>query len=380
MKIEIPSRDITSSLSLLSVLSYLKSDGWYKLGPWGDLAVIYAKEIGGREWQVLLPLGDSLSDYADVMERLVSVLSQAEERSELEVFTDLANISSDVIRLASTNGFSATAMSLTASSELYRDARDLLANAARATEQPKASYAGRFSGDVSEYLNTVVPVAGHRSGHSLTLQSPVPPSLSGQIGFDTNNQDSFSRKTVATLATALKETGKLIERTFFEDSTPDDYDEAISVGVSTNLCENVASLARSAHGIEIAIRWAPINPAKPINLPFRFTQHSAEVLREVARDMRRKQPSYDEQITAYVWKLEREPRKFDGKAVIIADWQRRPTQMNVKFDRSAYQSVVDAFSDQSRISLQGDIHPSSRRFELRNPRNLKVHADHSQAA
>ena len=380
MKVEIPANDIASSLPLSSVLSYLKTDGWRQVGPWGDRAVIYAKEAGGREWQVLIPLGDSLSDYGEVMERLVTVLAQAEERSELDVFTDLSNTSSDIIRLASTNGFSSDAMSLTVSSELYRQARDLLSNAARAAEQPKASYAGRFSGDVSEYLDTVIPAINHKTGYSLTLQSPVPPGLNRQNGLYPDIEDSFSRKSVATLAAALEQTEKLIERTVFEDSTPDDYDVAISAGISTNLCENVASLARSSHGIEISIRWAPIRPTEPVNRPFRFTQHSAEVLEVIAKDMRRKQPSFDESIIAHVWKLERDPKQFNGKAVISANWQRRLTPMSVQFDRSSYKSVIDAFQNQSPISLQGDVYSSGRRIELRNPRNLKVHSDSLQVA
>lgn len=380
MKIDIPAHEIASSLPLRSVLSYLRSDGWRKVGPWGDLAVIYAKDIGGRECQVLLPLGDSLSDYADVMERLVTVLAEVQERSEIEVFADLSSTSADLIRLASTNGFSATPMSLPASSELYSHARDLLANAARAAEQPKASYAGRFSGNVNEYLDTVVPAVHHQTGHSLTLQSPVPMGITPEIGFDTGNEASFSRKSVATLASALEEAGRLIERAVFAESAPDDYDSAISAGVSTNLCDNVASLARSSHGIEISIRWAPIRPAKPLDRPFRFTPRSAEVLQDVANDIRRKQPSYDVQVTGYVWKLARGPRDFDGEAVIMANWQRRPSPMRVIFERPAYRDVVRAFSNQSTISLQGDVHPSGRSFELQNPRNLKVHADHTQSA
>ena len=305
MKLEIPTREIASSLPLWSVESYLKSRGWSHQGFWGPNATIHAVEQGGQNYEVLVPLRDTLSDYADVMERLISMLAEVETRSEFDVFVDLANTGSDVVRLASTNGFGPSAMSLSASSDLYRGARDLLANAARSAEQPRASYAGRFSGDVVEYLDTVIPVVNHQSGHSLTLQSPVPPSLSQRNGIEADNDESFARKTVSTLATALQHTDALIEQMYFEKSTPSGYDEAISAGVSANLCENIASLARTGHGIEIGIHWASTRPASPLKHPFRFTQHSVEMLQEVSKDIRRKRPSYDERITAQVLQLER---------------------------------------------------------------------------
>ena len=75
---------------------------------------------------------------------------------------------------------------------------------------------------------------------------------------------------------------------------------------------------------------------------------------------------------AQVVRLEREPEEFDGKAIIVSVRDGRPTRMNVEFQQSVYDIIINAFRDHASISLDGDVHPLGRGYELRNPRNLTV--------
>ena len=288
MKLEIPTRGITSSLPLRSVELYLESRGWSQQGFWGPNAAIHALEQDGRHYEVLVPLRDTLSDYAEVMERLISMLAEVEGRSEFDVFVDLTNTGSDVIRLASANGFSGDAMSLSMTTELYQGARNLLANAARSVQKPKASYTGRFSREVVEYLETIVPAVNSQSRYSLTLQSPVPSYPGYPNGSKSDNGESFARKTVNTLASSLHHASRFIDLMDSDGSISIDYDEAISAGLSSNLCENVASLVRIGHGIDIGISWAQSQPNAPPNQQFLFAQRTAVALTAVSRDLRRR--------------------------------------------------------------------------------------------
>ena len=372
MKLQILNEDVVTSVPLWSVESYLKFRGWKHQGYWGGNAAIHEIHKDGRNWELLVPLRDTVSDYSEVMERLISVVAQVESRVEYEVYVDLKSTGSDVVRLASTNGFGSDGMSLASSSGLYGDARDLFASAARAAERPQASYVGRFSGGITEYLDSVTPVVNGQSGHVLTLQSPVPPNFGSQIGLDNQVDESFPRRATMTLASALERTASLIEYVHTQQKLPENYDADIAAGFSANLCDNVASLAKAGHGIDISILWAPTRPAEPLKRPFRFSQHSIDFLQEVANDIRRKQPTYDVRVIAHVFRLERDPNQFDGQAMLVTVWENRLAHMNVKFDPPAYDEVIKAFQDRSRISVQGDVHPVGRSFELLNPRNLTV--------
>ena len=90
MKVEIRDRDAMASLKTLHLRSYLQSRGWDSGGFWGERATIHIKEHGGRNWEILVPLRDTVADYAEAMAEAVAVLAAVEERSQLDVFPRLA--------------------------------------------------------------------------------------------------------------------------------------------------------------------------------------------------------------------------------------------------------------------------------------------------
>ena len=96
MKVEIRDRDALESLTAAGLRAYLEANGWSDAGHWGERPiVIYSKEQDARRWEVLVPLRDTASDYAESMAWAVATLADAEERSQLDVFGDLTNWSID---------------------------------------------------------------------------------------------------------------------------------------------------------------------------------------------------------------------------------------------------------------------------------------------
>ena len=92
MKVQIRDRDALESLTTANLRAYLEEHGWADAGRWGERpVVIYSKEQDGRKWEVLVPLRDTASDYAESMAWAVNTLAEAEDRSQLDVFYDLAN-------------------------------------------------------------------------------------------------------------------------------------------------------------------------------------------------------------------------------------------------------------------------------------------------
>lgn len=370
----------TSILPLWSIKSYLKSHGWVYDGIWGDRGAIHAMEHGGQVWEVLVPLNDTVSDYLDVSARIVSVLSEIEERSEFDVFSELVATGSDVIRIGSTNGHIAGALSIHDSSGLYSDAHDLLAQAARAAEQPKAAYLGRYSDNVRNYLDSVVPLTEHFGGYALSLHSPVEPIIGEQPALEDTDYGSFARKTTSKLASAVGSADSIVNHIYSLDRAPDDYEDAVAAGVSANLCECIASLAESGNGIDISVHWAATRPVEHFGRPIRFTRNTVGILKQVADDIRTKQPSYDEYLEGYVVgdvvQLSREPHQFDGKATILAELNGHVIPMNVTFPEGDYSTVIDAFARRMRISVRGDVHRSGGSYELRSPRSLMPVSQH----
>ena len=371
MLVQIRDRSALSSLSILSLRSYLESRGWNNEGPWGVRpATVYAKDHGGVSWEILAPTRDTIADYAEAMAECVAILAEVEGRSQLDVFYALKGTGADVIRVRSINGLADQPLSLGQSASLLNDTYKMLAASARAVERPQAAYRGKASAKVEDFLNNVQPLPGHQ-GYALTLHSPVPIEIGGQTDMGDDYYIPFSRKATYKLVEALNHTAMAIEGAV-SHNTLDSFKESVAYGVSANLCAAVSELSKRGHGIAIEVDWADVRPANIPDSHFRFTVESAQILQQASKAFSRNEPSRDEEIVAQIVQLAREPHEFDGKATVVSMWDDRTIRMNVSFDQSVYDIVINAFRDHSIISLLGDIHPLNGGYELRNPRNVLV--------
>ena len=379
MLVQILDRAALSSLPILSLRAYLHSRGWKDEGPWGERPVtVFAKEHGGRIWEILVPHRDTIGGYAENMAESVAVLAQVESRSQVDVFYDLSAAGADVIRVRSINGKAGKPLSLRQSASLLDDARNMLTSAARAAEKPQAVYRGKLSSDVAEYLDSVRPLPGYFQGYDLTLHSPVPVELERQEDLGDDFYAPFSRRVTAKLVQGLSHTSEAIERVGADDTLEPFMLQGVNSGVSSNLCDALAELAKKGEGIEIGMSWASVRTPSTSHSPnplFPFSEQSADILTEAAKSFRSREPSIDEYVIAHVVKLEREPKEFDGRATILCVRDGRPSRLHVKFEESAYHTVIKAFQDRDSIGMYGDIYRVGSRYELRNPRNLSLLAE-----
>ena len=375
MIVQIRDRAALSSLSISSLRTYLNSRDWSNRGSWGErLATVFAKEHRGRTWEIIVPHQDTVVGYAEGMAEAVAVLATVEERSQLDVFHDLSGEGADVIRVRSANGAAKEPLSLRRSASFLNDAYDMLAAAARSAERTRATYRGPLSADVAEFLDNVRPLPGYYEGYELTLHSPVPIGLETQMDLGDEFLAPFPRRATLRLAEALEHSSAAIAGVT-ADEPLGAFRQAVPHGVSANLCDAVAELARKGDGVEIGLSWAGVRPpsARQTRAPtFRFSQHSADILTEAARSFRRNEPSLDESLIAQVVRLEREPEEFDGRATIIYVVEGRPIRIWVEFEEKNYDIVIRAFQQREPISVDGDIYRIGNSYELRNPRNLSL--------
>ncbi len=378
VNIDIRDRPALGSIPIINLRSYLASRGWTDSGKWGERPVaLFAAERHGRTWEVLVPLRDTLGGYAENMADAISVLAAVEERSQLDIYNDLVATGADVVYLRSPVGSSMETPSIRQSSEMLSDAYKMLEAGARAVEKPRAIYRGKLSADVAEYLDNVKPMPGFSASFDLMLRSPVPMSFDTQQDLGDDFQAPFPRLVTHKLAEGLKHTSEAVESVLAQDNL-DSFKQGINRGISANLCDSIADLAHRAEGITIGLSWAGVRPANIEDSTFRFSSASADILTEAAKSLRTKETSFDETIMGLVVRLEKEPGEFDGRATIASIWDGRLTRMNAEFEKPLYEEVIRAFRDQVDVSLEADVHPSGNAFQLRNIRNLVVHANAAQ--
>lgn len=372
MLVQILDSAALSSISIVSLRAYLNSREWTDAGVWGERPItIFANEHNGRTWEILVPHKDTIAGYAENMAETVAVLAEVEGRSQLDVFYDLSATSCDVVRLRSLNGVAKEPLSLRRSADLLQDSYGMLGYAARSVDTPRAAYRGGPNAEVADYLDNVRPIPGYTEGYSLTLHSSVPAGIGAQENLMRNGHLPFARRVTNRLAQALGHAENAVSETIRE-ATFKPFVGAENYGVSANLCDSVAELAKKGKGIEINLIWAGVRPANAQTARFPFSQNSAEILDEAAKFLRINEPSYDERIIAQVVGLEREPDEFDGRADILTLRDRRSTRIKVEFPESSYDKVIEAFRSHGLISLTGDIYKIGNRYELHHPRDLFI--------
>ena len=91
MKVQIRDKEAMDSLTIASLRAYLEAQGWGNNRPWGTWATILSKEGGGKMWEVSVPNEAGGLLYAESVAEIIATLAEAEDRSQLDVFYDLAN-------------------------------------------------------------------------------------------------------------------------------------------------------------------------------------------------------------------------------------------------------------------------------------------------
>ena len=373
MDVLITDADALRRITPVLLGTYLSVQGWVRQQTWKERIVVWSREAEDRAVELLVPLREQSDAYAVRISEAVAVLAQLEERSQLAVYYDLVGAGADVIRLRPASSQARRDWSLNESADLIARTKDLLQAAARAAENPgRAVHHGRLSAAVQDYLRGVRPLPGYELGEELTVHSPVPMDYGTQTDLGDPFQQPFSRQVTHALNRSLAEVAKTAEAIIGGEDIAS-FESVARQGVSANLCEAVAALARQGRGVEVSVAWAPVRPSDVSGGRFSFAESAAEVLGQGADLLRQKHPFLDVLIQGEIVRLDRHSQEdFDGRAVVLAEVDARTVALEVQFDTSDRNEVLRAFRDNLQIQVYGNIYRQGRRHQLRDPVDLVV--------
>ena len=375
MQVDIHDRAALSAIPAPSLLAYLKAADWESGGDWGDRAILYTKQHQGRQWDILVPLKDTVADFAQNMAESIQILSVVEQRSQLDVYRDLLAAGTDVIRLSALDRYNSRSFSLHDTGQLFGEAHALLSAAARAAERPREAYRGAASKDVSHFLDHIVPAPTDFDGFDLTLYSPLVHFGQAELLSETP-QLPFSRRAVLALANGLSAAEEAIAESHAINSL-EPFERAVPAGVSANLCAAIAGLTEQSHefgsGCSVDVRWAATRPqGRVANARVPFSIHSVGTLYDARQHLLARASFSDEHVVGDPVVLARKRDQQEGRALVLPDRADLPSRLEVRLNKSDYDKVIQAFRRQVKIELDGDIHPKGNGYELRNPRNVRL--------
>jgi hypothetical protein len=371
-----PDRIVIGALNPRAVVGYLRSRGWEKKRDFGENAAVFGVSIDGIEHELLVPVASQAIDFRAVMEVLIEDLAKIEDRSPYELVSDLSMAAFDVIRVRSPDADTIGSVQLMAGVELHEHARDLVLSAANsaASDKPRAVWMGRRSEQVKDYLDSLRLGQSQRGSFVISLLSPwdfVPPGDRDEpkLSF----VEPFGRRATKALAKALDAVGKAL-RVSATEGVQQPFEKAVQSGVSANLCQALAHLARDGEGADISIRWSLTKPEIG-NPTLRLTREDAQSLTEAAGRLSEYQSLPDVTVEGVITNIKEEPNAFDGKTTLEAIVEKRLRRVTVDFakdDNATRDALIDAFKHRKRISVTGELARESGRLRLEKPRELEV--------
>ncbi len=359
---------ILRSVSPMALSAYARSVGWSKTEEYGDYSDVYA---GVKLPEIVIPRTQRLGDYAQVVARLIAIFARSAEVDEVQLYNDLVVSDRDVIRIRADDGESNGTIDLSHGVALINGGRELVLAAACSLREARPVYGARENREANEFIRRVRLGQTEISSFVVTILSPVvPPEVQlTLLGMETDN-DPIERQITRRLAQALSAAKVATSETMSGQSGG--FLEAVSEGVSANLCEALVKVIEPFASGEFSITWALTRPRNPTRSVVRFAGDDGLILREAARSFRSLEARLDERLFGSLQSLRRDDSETDGTVTLRALVDGRVQWVTAVLSESDYNRAIIAHRERSPVIVEGDLDRFGQRWRLLNPRIAEI--------
>lgn len=361
------------------VAAYLRSRAWKQTEVIRDEAIVWSKpDRKNSEYEILLLLDTTMSEYARRMAEVMETLEVAEQRSQIDILHDIEATTTDVVRIRLQHGLIENGtIPLEYAVRMVEQARELMLASACAAVRPRALYAARKPQEALDYLRGLRMGPTEQGSFVISVQSPVAPRLQQTIPLkaeETRDEAPFERRVMLTLVEALAATHRAT--TFaIASSAFEPFTNAVPFGVSANLCAALSALGmdNTAEEITIGVSWAPSRPiAASDRAQFRFGRDTFPLLHEAARLLRESSPVEDYRLYGSVTQLRRDEDAETGRITMTSWSASGPRNVSMTLDGSTYAIAVKAHTDRESVYAVGELVKEGRTYTLRNVREFSI--------
>ena len=373
MKVDIRDTEAVVALRPLEIASYLRASAWKQ----SDVKPgQYAVWIWEDDVEAFLPLRTDTSDYALRMGDLLAVLAAVEKRSQWEIYSDLLRITSDIVRIRIADPeLSDGTLPIEEHAQIAQKARDLMLAAACAAMEKRPVWHKRKPAGAMEHVRRVRIGQSERGSYIITVMTRVTPALktNGQL-FEP--ETPYDRRVTETLAQSLLALAGAAEQAALSQKM-EAFDEAIALGVNSNLCDAVVGLwggDEVQRNLEFSFSWSPTRPVAANEVArVNFTSDRVPLIREAGQLMRERAPLTDFELSGPVVRLERADGAAVGKVTVVGIVDDRQARVVLELGDPEYQMAVTAHGEGRTISVNGTLQREGRGYVLRFPFGFTAH-------
>jgi hypothetical protein len=369
MKATIKDVAAIAALKPLNIIGYLRAHGWEKFSEQQGRFSVWSHP-DYREAEIVVPLKREASDFITRLADILSELELAEQRSQLDILQELINSGFDVVRLAAqASGTNDGTIRLDDGVSLVSHARDMLLSSACATVQPRPVFHARKPNQATDYMAKARLGQTEHGSYVLTILSPVAPQLNPSSETGLFPEDPFERRVITTLTRSVN---LAVEAASQPDFAP--FQNAVSHGVSANLCEAISGFFKIGDpaSIALSVAWSQNRPT-PANAATRVIISSDVIptIEEAARMFRARDTLEDYLVEGTIIKLERAGQSV-GKVTIFGRVEDEMRRLVVELSPSEYDEAARAHTEFRPVRVSGNLLREGRSFRLENPRGFTV--------
>lgn len=363
MRVRISDKQALLSISPAQLMAYLRSRGARHVDEFPGKAAIWS--YGDEE--LLVPLATRFADYAARMADILASLEREEDRSQLQILTDLQNSGFDVVRVRNVSEDTRTGtLNFMRSVDFVAQTRDLLLAAACSAATHKISYPGRKPQDAERFMDSVRFGQTVQGSFVLQILSPVAPELRKQGSLlDQTEELPYERRVIPTLESGLKALNSAVQQAS-NDINLDHFQQAAPQGLTTNLCDALAGLYDSLKPqyIEFSITYSvnrqQTHPLARISVDAGYIP----LIREASARIKDTEPEPEQMVRGLVTGLESDNPRETGVIKIKDVMASRPRLLLVELSGEDYTRALAAHAARKLVELTGTVVKSGRTLRL----------------
>jgi hypothetical protein len=367
-----------NAISPVEVAAYLRAAGWRQAFVDGDKSSLWLfHDSRNSEAEILLPLRKDFKDYSIRISELLSTLSQVEKRSQPEIFRDITEVTTDLVRVRASNDQVADGtIPLNDAVTLVERSRELVNAAVCAVIEKRPFFATKRTTKAIDYLKRVRMGQTEQGSYVLTILTPVAPALKPiqeELSLE-DDQEPFERRVTRTLMEALE----ALESAARDSALNGEFQpflDAVKLGVSANLCDAVVGMSSVADGtsIDVEVCWSRTRPApEKIANRVQLSCDTMPIIGEAARKLKAQQPLEDFEVVGVISGLQSDEVKVEGDIRIAAPVNGKMKKVSVKLDGEHYHEAIAAHREEKLVRCFGELVREGRIYRLKNARDFRV--------
>ena len=370
MRVHIRDRGALSAVSPAALSAYARAAGWRRHERYREHSDVY---VGDSRPEIIVPRTERLGDYASVVATLIDTFAAVAGQDELAVHRSLLTADRDVVRVRAGQSDDGS-VTLNAGVELIGGVRDMLLSVACSLWEARPVYrAGANRGAVDLLTSLRLGQTDQGSFVVTVLTSAVPAPLPGLLPDPDDRNAPIERRMTRRLVEAVAAARLAAERTAAGEASA--FGEAVSDGVSANLCEALVRLIEPFPTLDVGVSWARTRPVGNPATVVQFGRADAALLREAGRSLRDRAPRSQVRLCGFVRRLKRGEAGDDGTISLRAKIDGQRQSVSAVLERADYDRAVEAHRDGTPVVLVGDLDRIGQRWRLLSPRLTDVIRD-----